>query len=415
VVAVFYFAYALVSKRLRSTPITGPILFVAFGLLIGTSGLGLVTAHADSNLVAPLFEATLVLVLFTDAMAVTAHGLRRESFVPLRLLGIGLPLTIAAGIAVGVPLFGGAGIWEIAVVATVLAPTDASLGLAVVSDPRVPLLIRHSLNVESGLNDGIALPFLSIFLVAAAESEHLSGAGSVVSVFLRALVVSTVIGVAVGWLGGTLIAVSSTRGWMGDGWRQSAVIAIAFAAYGITVSIEGGSGFIAAWVAGFVTGATVGERFEGIRAFSEDLGSALTTLSYLAFGALFMGPALRESSWQTWLYAVLSLTVVRMVPVAVALIGTGLRPPTVAFVGWFGPRGLASIIFSGLVVERALPHSHAITTIVTVTVGLSVLLHGVTASIGARWYGGWYERALRADPDLREAEHVTHVVERRRV
>jgi NhaP-type Na+/H+ or K+/H+ antiporter len=414
VVAGFVLLYALVSNRVHATVLTGPMLFVAFGLAIGTNGFELITPK-DSHAASLLYEATLVLILFTDARAVSARGLRRESFVPFRLLAVGLPLTIAAGALLASPFLTVLTGWELAVVAAVLAPTDASLGISVVTNPRVPALIRHSLNVESGLNDGIVLPFLTVFLALAAESERLVGPWDVFLVFVRALVVSTAIGIAVGWLGSRLILAASLRNWMTEGWRQLAILALAFGAYGATVAVPGGSGFIAAWVAGFVTGIGLADRFPTIGHFSEDLGSALTTLSYLAFGALLLGPAIVSSTWQLWAYALLSLTIVRMVPVALGLAGTRLRPPTVLFVGWFGPRGLASIIFAELVVERALPHTQAITTVVALTVGLSVLLHGLTAWPAAERYGAWYERAQATTRDLAEAVHVARPVERRRV
>jgi sodium/hydrogen antiporter len=414
VVAAFFLLYALVSSRVDASVLTGPMLFVAFGLLIGANGLELLTPQ-DGHAASLLYEATLVLVLFSDARAVSSRGLRRESFVPSRLLAVGLPLTILAGAVLAIPLLAGFGVWELAAMAAVLAPTDASLGIAVVTNRRVPALIRHALNVESGLNDGIVLPFLTIFLALAAESASLTRPWDVFLVFVRALVFSTAVGIAVGWLGSRLIVAASARGWMSDGWRQLSVIALAFGAYGATVAVKGGSGFIAAWVAGFVAGLGLSDRFETIGHFSEDLGSALTTLAYLAFGALLLGPAIVDSAWQMWAYALLSLTVVRMVPVALALAGTRLRRPTVAFVGWFGPRGLASIIFAELVVERALPHTQAITAVVALTVGLSVLLHGLTAWPSVQSYGAWYERAKAADPDLAESVRVARPVERRRV
>ena len=177
IVAAFVVAYAIVSARLSTTLITGPIVFVSFGLIVGPEALDVVDLSLDNEVVRTLAELTLVLVLYTDASRIDFRVLRRSSQIPLRLLFLGLPLTIALGAGFGALLFDGLDLWEVALLAAVLAPTDAALGQAVVTNPRVPVRIRQALNVESGLNDGIAVPFIIFFVAGAAATEELQSTG----------------------------------------------------------------------------------------------------------------------------------------------------------------------------------------------------------------------------------------------
>ncbi|AVZ77751.1 hypothetical protein SLUN_31285 [Streptomyces lunaelactis] len=400
-------AYALGSRRLSSTPLSSAIVFVGSGILLGPAVLDLVDLEHDAAPIITLLEATLTLVLFTDAMTVRRRDLATGGFLPGRLLGIGLPLSIGLGWLLAWPLLPGLTVWELALVGALLAPTDAALGKTAISHPRVPALVRHGLNVESGLNDGMVLPFFVLFL-AAIPGTHYSEEG-VEGVFWRALVLSTALGLLIGWLGGRLLQWSRARGWVTGEWRQVYVLAVAGASYELGVLTDG-SGFIAAWVAGFAFGfalrryRTVGEKEGPYRTaeFAENLGGLLASISLLVFGAVLLGPALEHLSWRIILYAVLSLTVVRMVPVALALAGSRLRPPTVAYVGWFGPRGLASVVLALLVVEEHVHGVELLGSVVAITVGLSVLLHGVSAVALAERYGRWHEKATATARDLRE-------------
>jgi NhaP-type Na+/H+ or K+/H+ antiporter len=411
VIAGTYAIYGLVERRLRATPISAPMVFVAFGLLIGPSGLGLLHSTETGHLSTITFEATLVLVLFTDAMAVNRGAWRSEIALPSRLLGIGLPLTIVAGWCVAAVLFGGLSFWEAGIVGAILAPTDAALGLAVVSNPRVPEVVRQALNVESGLNDGIVLPILLVFVGLA---EHSSDHTMFVVVFLKAVVYAAVVGAVVGWGGARAVLWCAKRGWVDTQWQQILVVAFAALAYGLATPL-GGSGFIAAWVGGCAMGFGLRDRLPDIRQFPEDLASLLTTASFLFFGALYVGPALGSMTFVVALYAVISLTVVRMVPVGVASLGTGLARPTVAYLGWFGPRGLASIVFADLIVAHALPGVPLIRTIVNVTVVASVLAHGASARAGSDRYADWFERRVEGDPAIPEAGRVGHLAARHRI
>jgi sodium/hydrogen antiporter len=401
-------AVALVSQRLTSTAVSGPMVLVAAGLACGPIGLDLIDVSRDAEAVTLLFEAALVAVLFTDAAGVRWSELRRDDALPLRLLGVGLPLTMLLGGLAAWMLLDGFSAWELALVAVMLAPTDAALGQPAIADPRVPATVRQGLNVESGLNDGIALPFFVVLL--AASTGH-SGSAGVAEVFALALGLSTAVGLVLGWLGARLLAAATAHGWVGEDWRRVPALVVAGAGYVVTGSL-GGSGFITAWVAGLVFGvvwrrsvpppaaATAGPR--SVVGLSEELGNLLASLSFFVFGAVLLGPALSAVGWRTALYAVVSLTVVRMVPVAVALSGSRFRLPTVLYVGWFGPRGLASIVFALLLLEDGPPATDLLVDAVALTVGLSVLLHGATAAWAARRYAGWHAAAADADPGLRE-------------
>jgi NhaP-type Na+/H+ or K+/H+ antiporter len=388
-IAVLLIGYGALSGRLRSTVVTQAMVFVAFGLLVGNRILDLVDVDAANRYVRLLAEATLTLVLFTDAVRVNLGRLRRESLVPARLLGVGLPLTIVAGTVVGLALFPQLNLWTAAALATMLAPTDAALGLPVVSNRRLPSRIRQGLNVESGLNDGVCVPLLIIFLTIAQAEE---GVGQVepLKVVLEEIGFGVAGGVAAGVLGAWVLGVFARRGWMDGTWRQINAVATPLLAYTVAAAL-GGSGFIAAFVAGIVFGALAGDRAEHSTFLAEQSGELLNAVTFLLFGAVLLGPALGELDWRVALYALGSLTVVRMLPVALSMLGTGMRRVTVGFLGWFGPRGLASIVFVLILVEETqLPERSLMLTVVTWTVALSVYAHGLSAWPGANRYADWY-------------------------
>ena len=300
-----------------------------------------------------LAEATLAVVLFSDSSRVDLRALRREASMPVRLLGVGLPLTVVLGGLVAVLLFGSFSLSEAVILGVILAPTDAGLGSAVVTDARLPQVVRQSLNVESGLNDGICVPLL---LIALATVSGAGGESHPLRVVAEEIGYGLLGGVAAGVLAAVVVNVAEGRHLIDDAWRQIIPVAAAVLAYGIAVDL-GGSGFIAAFVAGSLFGLIARENLASMMRFTEETGAALDSVTFLVFGAVLLGPVLEHVSWQIALYAVLSLTIVRMLPVAISLWGTHALGPTVAFMGWFGPRGLASIVFAVMVEDAHLAHA----------------------------------------------------------
>jgi sodium/hydrogen antiporter len=391
VIATSLVGFSVVSRRLAGTPITSAIVFVGIGLVAGIQALDLLYAPSTGEFVKVLAEATLAFVLFSDASRIDLRALRREYTVPARLLGIGLPLTIVLGAILAGLLFEQISLTEAVVLGVLLAPTDAALGQAVVTEPRLPSRIRQGLNVESGLNDGLCVPLLFIAL-AVAEAD----AGSIGDAHAMRLVFEQIgWGICGGVVGGAVTAaavvVGTRRGLIEPAWLQVVPAAGAVLAYGFATPL-GGSGFIAAFVAGMVFSALRRPDSGEVTYLIDQLGEVLNAATLLVFGAVLLLPALDHLDWRIGIYALASLTVVRMLPVAIAMLGTGARRPTVTFMGWFGPRGLASIVFALIVLHDAdLPHEGTILSATYVTVGLSVLAHGVTAAPLTRRYVSWFE------------------------
>jgi NhaP-type Na+/H+ or K+/H+ antiporter len=406
--------YALVAGRLRTTALTGAIFFAGLGLLAGDRGLDIVTTEETGEWVTLVLEVTLAVVLFTDAAATSSSALVRERSVALRLLGVGLPLSVVAGWAIALALLPELSLWEAALVGAILAPTDAALGEAVVSNPRVPALVRDELSIESGLNDGLALPFVTLFVALALATNGQESEVQPAEAFLRAIVLSGALGIAIAWIAARLLLWSQDRGWGAPSWQSIALLGVTVLAY-LSADAAQGSGFIAVWAAGATTGTIARDRLAGVGEFPSKLSELLTSVSYLLFGALFLGRAIENATWTGLGYALLSLTAVRMLPVLLSLLGTGFSRPTTAYIGWFGPRGLASLIFAGIVVENELPGAVQVVNVVMLTVGLSILLHGITAWWGAERYADWFDRASKARPDLPEGGTSPPVARRRGV
>lgn len=386
--AVVVVAYTLVASKLDRWWITGPMVFVAAGAILGPGGLDVLPFSLGNETVLTITELTLALLLFSDASTVRLSDVEGDSGLPRRLLFVGLPLTMIAGALLAYLMFPGIGWAAAALIATILAPTDAALGLAVVTNRSVPVRIRRALNVESGLNDGIATPFVTLFIAVVAADE---GLGDTAWGFeaLKQIGLAIVAAVVVGYLGGKLLALASQRGWTSGVSEQIGILALALLAYGGAVAI-GGNGFIAAFAGGILFGAVTRRRLAEPVQFTETVGLSASFLVWAIFGALFVGELLSQdlAAWPL-VYAVLSLTVIRMVPVAISLIGTRLRRATVAFMGWFGPRGLASVVFTLLALEEIERGSDGpmLLETVTWTILLSVVLHGISASPLAARYG----------------------------
>ncbi len=406
IVAALVFGWGTLSARLERFDVTAPITFVLAGLLLTHGPLGFLSFAPSNQLIKDLAEFTLALVLFSDASRVGLHELRTDARLYARLLGVALPLTIGLGTLLAL-VVAGTGIWLALLVGAALAPTDAALGAGMMVNPVVPARIRRLINVESGLNDGIATPFVSVALAGAATGGQVAGHGPAAAV--AELGIGVLLGLAVGGAGGLLVSVARRRGWAEEGFAGPAVLGLAVCAYASAVA-TGGNGFIAAFVAGLTFGTTGGRRGQPLVPFVEETGALASLLVWLAFGAVAVLPAIKVLTWQMVLYAVLSLTVVRMVPVALALTGTRLGWATIALVGWFGPRGLASVVFALLALEElGGTAARGAVAVITITVLLSVVVHGATADPLATSYakrlprpaGGGGDAALPDVPDRR--------------
>ena len=384
-----FLTYGLLSQRLKSTGLTGPMLFVGLGLVVGPSGADFIRIEITSSIIHTLAEITLILVLFADAAAIDFRQLRRDHDLPVRMLLIGMPLTIVlTGLAAFV-LLTEFTIWEALLLSAILAPTDAALGQAVIMNPVVPVRIRQALNVESGLNDGIALPFVLI-LAALASTGPVGGAPvSFLSDAAIQLAVAPLAGIFVGYSGGKLVSFCYRKGWMSETAEGLIALALAFGAFQLAEMLNG-NGFISAFVGGLVFGNTLGKKCKFLFEFADSEGQLLILSTFLVFGAVMVPIGLEHVSAPTISFAILALTVLRMVPVATSLLGKGVSTLTSAFLGWFGPRGLASILFALLIIEESdVPHKEQILVATIITVTLSILLHGFSAAPAARRYGAY--------------------------
>jgi NhaP-type Na+/H+ or K+/H+ antiporter len=355
-----------------------------------------------SSTVRVIAELTLVLVLFIDASTIDIHSLIQVKALPFRLLFIGLPLTMALGVLLALPFFWSMSLWTIALMAFILSPTDAALGQPVVTSPLVPQKIKEAINVESGLNDGIALP--PILACIGALSVEAAGKGDFqywIGFTAKQFLFGPTVGALVGWLGGRLVDRAAERGWMQPTFQRLAACSLAVLAFALAEKFHG-NGFIAAYFGGLMLGVRTPEVRERIHEFGEAEGQQLGLFVFLIFGMAAVPPAVQYWDARAWVYAILSLTVIRMIPVAISLKGTGLTKFSVAFIGWFGPRGIASVLYLLIVVnELGLQGYERVLSVIVLTVILSVFLHGITAVPLSRLYAGRSpDRGISAGTDI---------------
>jgi sodium/hydrogen antiporter len=412
VLAAVFVGYSMLAGRLDRFWITAPMVFVAAGAVLGPDVTDALKVSLSSHTTLTITEFTLALVLFADASGLRSSDLRVDASLPTRLLLIGFPLTVVLGAVFAHLLQSSAGWAGAALVATILAPTDAALGLAVVTNPAVPPRVRRALNVESGLNDGLATPFVTLFLAVLVAEEASSTEGwapEAVKEIGLALVAAAVVGL----LGGWMMRTAKRLEWTSPLSEQLAVLSLALLCYAGAVWI-GGNGFVAAFVGGVLfSSSSRGELRDSVQ-YTETTGLFASFVVWTLFGALFAGQVLTHPvSWSAVCYAVLSLTVVRMLPVAISMAGVGLTRRTVLFLGWFGPRGLASVVFMLIAVEELSAGGTSTGTleeIATWTILLSVVAHGVTATPFSRGYGA----AISRHPDAVELEDVADLRMRHR-
>lgn len=379
--AILILIYGLFSKALEKSVVSAPMVFVVVGIFASFFSVEALKEGLNAPLLKILAELTLVLVLFLDASTINRSALKKQRSLPLRLLLIGLPLTMVFGFFIAIPLFPGLNLWMLAIMALILSPTDAALGLAVVTSKLVPEKIRQTINVESGLNDGIALPPILICIAALATHKADEGSGSSYWLMftVKQFVYGPAIGGLVGYLGGKLVEKASQKGWMNHTFQSLSAISIAILSFALAEMVHG-NGFIAAYFAGLLLGTRSHEIRDRIHEFGEAESQALVLFIFLLFGMILVPASYLYWNIQAWIYAILSLTVIRMLPVALSLKGTNLPWSTVAFIGWFGPRGIASVLYLLLVIiELGKDGYEQIISVIVLTVMLSIFLHGISA------------------------------------
>jgi NhaP-type Na+/H+ or K+/H+ antiporter len=378
--AAMIFIYGLFSKVADRSPVTAPMVFVATGILVGPLGFNLFHMEPESWLVNILTEMTLILILFVDASTINLKQLIQDRSVPQRLLLIGLPLSMLLGTLVAFLLFPGIDIWLLVLMALVLSPTDAALGQAIVKSKKVPERVRRWISVESGLNDGIALP--PIFACIAVLSLGVGGSAEHWILFLlQQVILGAAIGGLVGWLGGSLVSIFSDKGWMNSTFQRLISGSLAVLCFAIAEHFHG-NGFIAAFAGGLLLGSSTksDQVRERIQEFGEAEGQQMVLFVFLIFSLIMVPKAANYWDINAWLYAVLSLTVIRMLPVAICLLGKKLGIGTILFIGWFGPRGIASVLYLLLVLDAlGFEGYERILSVIVLTVLLSVFVHGVSA------------------------------------
>jgi len=374
------FAFGLVSKLSERSIVTAPMVFVTAGMIVSLFLFGEAREHIEAPGVKILAELTLILLLFVDSSTLDLKELNKQRQLPTRLLLVGLPITMVLGILIAIPMFPGEGIWSIALMALILSPTDAALGLAVVTSTLVPLRIRQTINVESGLNDGFALPPVLVCIAVMSGSAGANPDMSYWGIFtLKQFVFGPIVGGLVGWVGGSLVEWSSRKEWMNETFQRLASLSIAVLAYAGAEAV-GGNGFIAAFVSGMLLGTKTHLFRERIHGFGESLSQVLVLLVFMITGLIIVPLSYPYWDWIALAYALLSLTVIRMLPVALSLIGTGLDSKTIGFIGWFGPRGIASVLYLLMaVIQLKVPGNERIFSVISLTVLLSIFLHGISA------------------------------------
>jgi sodium/hydrogen antiporter len=396
------FVYSLISHRIEGSMVTAPMIFVAIGLLVSPDGLDIIPMSANSELVLVFAEIALVLILFSDAARIDFQKLKGNRSFPSRLLGIGLPLTIFLGAVLAILCFTDLSFPEAALIGVILAPTDAGLGQVIVNSPRVPARIRQALNVESGLNDGGAIPFFAFFLVLAQAEELAIPASQWVIFAIEQIGLGILVGLIVGLAGGYLVNKAIEKGLMRGRFKWIGFLALAVIAYAAATAV-GGSGFIAAFVGGLATSLTGRAVGESIIEFTSTSGEIFSLGVFFIFGVI--AASLLSGITQTViLYAILSLTLIRILPVALSLMKTGLQTDSIMFIGWFGPRGLASIVLLLITLNDApgIPGLETIAVVVSTTVLFSVFAHGITANPAITWYAKKVASLPGDAPELKE-------------
>jgi NhaP-type Na+/H+ or K+/H+ antiporter len=381
---IFAFAFSVIAGRVERSVVSGPLIFILFGLIAGPLGLGVLDIEIKAVELRILADLTLALVLFIDASNADLKVLRSHSVLPRRMLMIGLPICIALGVGVGTLVFPGVSLFELCILATMLAATDAALGKGVVSNKAVPARVREGLNAESGLNDGLCVPVLFVFLALASGATGEGGTSALaLELVLEEIGIGVAVAVVLSTVGVRMIRFCHRRKWFTEVWVQLPVVTLALACFATAQSLHG-SGYIAAFVGGLLFGYFSEEHTHKLVLAGEGISELLAMLTWVIFGAVFMGQYWSNMTADVIIYSLLSLTVIRMLPIIIALTGSGEIFETKLFLAWFGPRGLASIVFLVIVSASNLPAESVLVHTVVCTITLCVVAHGLTANAWAK-------------------------------
>lgn len=377
---LFILVYSLFTKRIGKLPISGPILYVLFGFLVGPLVFNVFDIEIDDDSIKTLAELALALVLFNDASKTNLKVLEHNISIPIRLLLIGLPLTILMGVLSGWIFFENFSWVELAILATMLAPTDAALGKQVVTNIKVPSRIREALNMESGLNDGICVPVIFL-LVAIFTAEHANDVtfGFGFGLLAKEIGLGIIIGLIITFVGDKLIRISAKHQWIEKSWQPIFIVSLAFSCFAMA-QLLGGSGFIACFSGGILFGKINKNRKLELLEASEGSGEILSMITWIIFGSVVIGSYIKDFTFNVVLYAIASLTLVRILPVLLSLSKTSLSIKEKMFIGWFGPRGLASVVFAIIVLDIDLPNKDTIMITAICTILFSILAHGLSAN-----------------------------------
>lgn len=380
--AVLVFSYSLISEKVARLSLSGPIVFVATGTLLGPFGLNWFSPAPDSVNGKALIDVTLALFLFVDAASADLGVLRKNWKIPGRMLLIGLPASICLGALAASWLLPSLSLYEASMLGTMLAATDAALGKAVVTNQSVPHHLREGLSAESGLNDGLCVPVLLLF-IALEQGVAVSGGGLALELLTEELGIGFLVGAVIAFVAAKAIVRARAANWLGDVWQRTSVPALALLVFAVAQLLHG-SGYIAAFVGGLCFRATMKEDPHSLIVPAEGLGEVMAMFAWILFGLMLVPAALPFITWVEVLYAVLSLTVIRMLPIMLSLQGSGEQMQGRVFLAWFGPRGLASLAFATMVWSADIPAAGTLVSVTILTVVMSLVVHGMSARPFAR-------------------------------
>ncbi len=394
-IAMFFMVFAMLAQRLSRTILTAPMLFLGFGAVV--SEFSMLPPEFSERALHVVAETALVVLLFLDAAQIDQRALVKRNVWPARMLALGLPLAFIFGVALAWLVLPGWPLALLALGAAILVPTDAALGQPVVTNGDVPERPRRALTVESGLNDGLALP-LVLFTAALAAPDAMASEGGWLLFTAKQLVLGPLAGLALGTIGGIVLLWAKRHHTTSDVYEGVGALALAASAYFAAIEV-GGNGFIAAFAAGLGFGAIVRGQCKFVYEFTESEGQLLAWSAFFLLGAVLVPDAIQDLTWPSVLFILGSLFVVRPLAIWLSLAGTDADPRTRLFFGWFGPRGLATALFALLVVEHLGPaEAETLLHLAVNAVWISALLHGVTAAPGAKWYAHTIKRQNAEQP-----------------